>query len=623
MKKLFNKLISIIITLVLFIFIFNINIKAINDIYYLPLFETSDIHGYLANTKEEDVLYNLAYISDKVKDVRGYDDYNKKKAILLDGGDIYQGNTLSNLINKGDSISAAFKLMDYDAVTIGNHDFDWYIEETVDADGTMQDYNFNNYQGVNDIPVICSNIYKNSLKFNNINDYIILEKEAYNQLGEKIDVKVGVVGFAGAYASSIMTNKFSGLGYNIDVDYNKLNNIAKDLENNNLCDATILLTHEDGQVVANNIGNSCFDLVLGGHTHLSLSGVTEYNIPYIEPTCNGDGYAYCELEFNNDKSFNKIGNVKTIKNDKSKLIKNNSNSNELDQEIVNLTDVVINELKDILNKNIGYITENTYRYKYINNSGERATTNGNWIASIVKRIGDADLAFVNAGGLRMDVTIPNGSDKRYITYSDIYNIFPFDNLIYVYELSYEDLLLIFKYAMTSSGKTLFSQMVGINCYFVNNNIDALISSDGNIIYDDGKLKDEYKDKKIRLAVNEFIATTNRIDKGMNNPLITFNETDKLISKNIIDSEGAILVLEEEAKENDGKLNVDTKSYFLNYEYKDNKNDEDNKDRYTELENNNLRIVLISIISVSVIIIIAFIILLIILIRIMKKRKNSK
>jgi len=27
----------------------------------------------------------------------------------------------------------------YDAVTIGNHEFDWELENTVDADGTMMD----------------------------------------------------------------------------------------------------------------------------------------------------------------------------------------------------------------------------------------------------------------------------------------------------------------------------------------------------------------------------------------------------------------------------------------------------------------------------------------------------
>ena len=53
------------------------------------------------------------------------------RAVLLDGGDIFQGNTLSNLLD-GRPLAEAYQLMGYDAVTIGNHEFDWQIENTVD-----------------------------------------------------------------------------------------------------------------------------------------------------------------------------------------------------------------------------------------------------------------------------------------------------------------------------------------------------------------------------------------------------------------------------------------------------------------------------------------------------------
>ena len=53
--------------------------------YTLPLFETSDTHGYLADTSGNDYKYRLAYICDKVKDVRGRGDaYRSDLALLLD-----------------------------------------------------------------------------------------------------------------------------------------------------------------------------------------------------------------------------------------------------------------------------------------------------------------------------------------------------------------------------------------------------------------------------------------------------------------------------------------------------------------------------------------------------------
>ena len=44
--------------------------------------------------------------------------------LLLDGGDLYQGTPFSNLTG-GAVIRAAFDRMKYDAVALGNHDFDW------------------------------------------------------------------------------------------------------------------------------------------------------------------------------------------------------------------------------------------------------------------------------------------------------------------------------------------------------------------------------------------------------------------------------------------------------------------------------------------------------------------
>ncbi len=623
MKKFIIAVILLLMTFTISIGNVSANILA----YYLPLFETSDVHGYIANTKDDDPLYMLAYIADKVKDVRGHnEEYDKDKAILLDGGDIYQGNPLSNLLNKGDSMSAAYALMDYDAVTIGNHDFDWGIEKTVDSDKTMKDYSFNGHSGKNNTPVIASNIYKNGNKIDFAFDYIILNKKAYNSNGDVINVNVGVVGFAGDYASSIMTDKFTGQGYTIDYDFNKVNAIAKKLEDEGLCSATILLVHEDAEEIASSIGNTSFDLILGGHTHSSKSGKNDNNIPYIEPACNGNGYSYCDLGFNADGSFNNISNVKSVftNNNSSKLLNTSANVNELDDSVAKLTSDVIGELDTVLNTNIGYITENTYRYKYISGSGERSTTNGNWIASIIMRSGNADIAFVNSGGLRTDVTLSYGEDKKYITYSDVYTLFPFDNHIYTYEITYDELVKVFNYSFDKGGKSLFSQMVGMNCYYTFGSLDALVTYDGKVIYNNGEVKEEFKDKKVKLAVSEYVATTNRDDSGMDNPLISWNFTDKLISNTLVDNEAAINVLEAEAKENNGKLSVDTDAHYINSKYKEansnNNSNNTNKNNYTIAKKNNLAPIIICVVIVVIFIALGSIIIVVIIKR--NKNKNS-
>ena len=224
--------------------------------YYLSVYDTSDVHGYLANVTENgEVQYLMAYISDRVNAARGG---RKDKVVLLDGGDIYQGTTMSNM-TKGHSLSAAYALMDYDAVTVGNHEFDWGLENTVDSDGTMLDYNLGNeWQGVNDTPVIISNLYQNGSKVPWGRDYIILEKTAADANGNELPVKIGVIGLAGEYGSSILTKEFGDKGYSIRLDLNEASALAGQLESSGMCDATILLVHESAGTIANGLTAQAF-----------------------------------------------------------------------------------------------------------------------------------------------------------------------------------------------------------------------------------------------------------------------------------------------------------------------------------------------------------------------------
>ena len=209
--------------------------------YYLPLFETSDTHGYLADTSAEPDLSLLSRISRIVTDARCVNgDYDKSRAVLLDTGDIYQGNTLSNLLD-GKPLRAAYDAMDYDAVSVGNHEFDWGLSVSVDSDSTMADYTVNGEVHSNTIPVVLSNLYQNGAKVDWLKDYVILNKIATKANGEELNVRIAVIGFAEDYSGSIMVSDFKDIGYEIHEDYEALDTLAKSLEESGLCDATVLL----------------------------------------------------------------------------------------------------------------------------------------------------------------------------------------------------------------------------------------------------------------------------------------------------------------------------------------------------------------------------------------------
>lgn len=142
---------------------------------------------------------------------------------------------------------------------------------------------------------------------------------------------------------------------------------------------------------------------------------------------------------------------------------------------------------------------------------------------------------------------------------------PFNNAIYLYALTGEDILSVFEYSLTSAGKGLFSYVSGIDCYYEDLTVHALVK-DGVLIYQDGEWFDGWEKKTFHLAANEYIATTNRTSDSTCNPLVSWNNTDKLIDHNAIDVDCALVVLREESSANDGYLFVDDSMYFVKENY---------------------------------------------------------
>ena len=444
--------------------------------YVLPVLETTDVHGTLVNTSTGTTHYRLAYIADKANDIRGRGkDYDRSRLLLLDGGDIYQGTVLSNM-RRGQPMYVAFDKMDYDAVALGNHEFDWGFETMVDDDATLLGYTFAGKHSDNPVPVLCANLYRHGKRTTTTRDYIVLDKTATSADGHRVGVKIGVIGMADYQAKSMFKHQFLDKGYSIPVDYARMNTLADSLERSGSCDATVLLVHGQADEAAQALGQqSVIDLV---------------------------------RNYNN----------------------------------------VIDSLA-------------------LPGSGGRASTMGNWMSDLVRRIGDAEIGFVNNGGVRTSFPL-NGAAQRNITVSNVYEVFPFDNLIYVYELTYADLLTLLEYSMTKQGAMLLSRQVGIDCYLTVNADESYtlrsLVKDGTTIYADGRWTEGWADRTVRVAVSQFVATSNRVDKatGLHNPLLEWNNTPRLKSKDRVDNEHAVRILTEEARRNGGLLSVDVAPHFI-------------------------------------------------------------
>jgi 2',3'-cyclic-nucleotide 2'-phosphodiesterase (5'-nucleotidase family) len=387
-------------------------------------------------------------------------------------------------------------------------------------------------------------------------------------------VKIGVIGMAGDYGNSIIRSHFSDLGYAIKPDFDYVNALARELEADGRCDATILLVHDSPIDVAEDLGeNTAIDLLLGGHIHKKIIGRTAWGLWYTDPSCDGKAYAYAELAFECPAEHPEFMGVENARihltdADPEKLLSKPGNAEELDAAVVQLTDEVVDSVSDFLSSEIGYITQPILRFESLPNSRDRSSNCGNWVASIFARAVDADVGFMNAGGLRIDLDIEPGENKRTITLGDLYKMFPSENSICCYELTWEELLTALEYAITPGGKILLTDVVGVDCYFTGESINALVTPDGEAVYVNGIWKEGWKDKKLRVALNEYIATTNR-NRGdeMPNPFVAWYDTPRLIDNSETDIDGAIRVLVREAAGNEGLLSVDTAPHFIDEVYR--------------------------------------------------------
>ena len=540
--------------------------------YLLPLIETTDTHGYIVYQDNGTVHYRLAYIADKANDIRGRgSNYSKERLLLLDGGDIYQGASISNLLD-GEPLYVAMDMMDYDAVALGNHEFDWGLENLVDADATLPDYQWEGQFCVNEVPILCANLYQYGSRVSGTQDYIIVEKEAATSSGESVSVRVGIIGYAINYESSIMTSKFTGMGYSIREDYNEVNRLAQELEAAGKCDATILLIHGAADSAAGKLGaGSAIDLVLGGHSHTTQSGKTASGLAYLQGGRYGEHYASAKLKFtvaqkNGKAVFSGVEDreILTVDSIRDQHASAGQNANDLEEDILVLSDEALENIAEQTQSVVGFITIGATTYS-IPGSGGRSCNMANWMCDITRRIGEADVSFVNGGGVRTRFPL-NGQPRRDITVANVYEMFPFNNTIYIYNITYAELLSLLRYSLTSGGSSLFTSMTGVDCHFANGTVLSLVK-DGVVIYQNKKWTGDWSSRSLTLAVSEYLATTQRVDygTGLPNPLIEWNETSRLLSNDLVDAENAVRVLRREASASGGHLYIDSATHYIQEE----------------------------------------------------------
>ena len=169
--------------------------------------------------------------------------------LLFDCGDFSQGSSYYTMF-KGDVEVGLMNQMHYDAVTIGNHEFDLGLE------------NMARLFKMANFPVVCSNYDFADTELNDIvKPYLVLKRKG---------VKIGVFALCPPLEGLVSKKNYGPLTFLDPIEVTK--KMVHLLRDEKKCDVVICLSHlgweisdyTDNTVIQNTSG---IDLVLGGHTH--------------------------------------------------------------------------------------------------------------------------------------------------------------------------------------------------------------------------------------------------------------------------------------------------------------------------------------------------------------------
>ena len=178
--------------------------------------------------------------------------------LLFDSGDFCQGSPYFTMY-KGDVEVGLMNEMHYDAGTIGNHEFDFGLDNMIKM---FKNLNF---------PIVCANYdFADTELAKVVKPYVILKRKG---------LKIGVFGVSPVLEGLVLTANYGPLKYKDPIACAQ--KCADELKAKG-CDLVICLSHlglniegiSDEELVA---GTRGIDLILGGHSHTFLEQLVYVN----------------------------------------------------------------------------------------------------------------------------------------------------------------------------------------------------------------------------------------------------------------------------------------------------------------------------------------------------------
>ena len=338
---------------------------------------------------------------------------NKEKTILLNSGDMWQGSIESNY-NWGELLTKCFKNIGFDAMTIGNHDFDWgdqYLKANEAWFGekflgaNIYHYDWDNKQALDFASDVAS-------------PYKIVERGGF---------KIGIIGTIGFQQITSISSQFVE-DYTFLDPISIIKETSDQLRTKEGCDA-ILLSHHGSQDELMGKGITSLspiskaryvDACFCAHTHKNESG-QENGVAFVQT--NGYGASAARVDLRLEKKNGAV-DVSTIRYNTNSSLRNGK-----DDEVQALVDSFAAISDPAANEVLA-----TTNYDYMS----RDLVSNLYARAIYEAAYQVDPTIFLAGGnnARSDIYMANNK----LTYGALYEGLPFHNQIVIADVKGSDLI---------------------------------------------------------------------------------------------------------------------------------------------------------------------------------------
>lgn len=374
----------------------------VSVLVYFDIYSINDLHGKFSDTLNQPGVDELTSYIQNAKS-------KNENLVLLSIGDMWQGSPESNL-TEGMMITEWMNALDFDAMTLGNHEYDWG-EEAIEANDAVADF-----------PFLAINIFDKET--NERVDYC--EPSALIELN---GVTVGVIGAIGDCYSSIAPDKVEDVYFETGRALTALVKAESERLRDQGADFIIYTLHDGGTGGAgmshydSSLSDGYVDIVFEGHTHRDYVREDTYGVYHLQGGGDNDGITFAAVRYNKANGSSSVTNARFVDADSYQHMPDASIVGELLEKYAEdiaegdavLGSTPLKRTSDYLRKLVAQL----YYEKGVEKWGN-----------------EYDIVL---GGGYLSVRSPYELKAGQIRYGDLYSIFPFDNELVLCSIKGKDL----------------------------------------------------------------------------------------------------------------------------------------------------------------------------------------